>query len=96
MQKVIVQVPMSKKLRDSAQAVAQEYGFSSLQEALRVIATKLSKRDLNIHIGEKVEYLTPKEEKLLENMYKEFLEDEKAGKTFTAHSIDEMMKDLTL
>ena len=79
MTRVIVQVPMDKKLRDSAQVVAEEYGFSSLQEAMRVIMTKLAKKDLDIHIGEKVEYLTPREEAVLEKRYKEFLEDEKKG-----------------
>jgi hypothetical protein len=95
MTRVIVQVPMDKKLRDSAQKVALDYGFSSLQEALRVITTKLSKKDLDIHVREKIEYLTPREEKKLEEMYKEFLEDERKGQTKTYHSVDEMLKDLT-
>ncbi|OGM31360.1 hypothetical protein A2803_02535 [Candidatus Woesebacteria bacterium RIFCSPHIGHO2_01_FULL_44_21] len=95
MTRVIVQVPMDKKLRDSAQVVAEEYGFSSLQEAMRVIMTKLAKKDLDIHIGEKVEYLTPREEAVLEKRYKEFLEDEKKGNLKSYTSVDEMMKDLT-
>ena len=86
---------MDKKLRDSAQVVAEEYGFSSLQEAMRVIMTKLAKKDLDIHIGEKVEYLTPREEAVLEKRYKEFLEDEKKGNLKSYTSVDEMMKDLT-
>ena len=94
MQRVIVQIPMSKELRDQAQAVAQDYGFSSLQEIVRVLVTKLAHKDLGIHIDENVEYLTPKEDRILNEKYKRFLKEEKMGKTFIAHSVEEMIEEL--
>ena len=42
MQKVILQVPMSKKLRDSAAKSAKEMGFSSLQEVVRFLAKEIA------------------------------------------------------
>ena len=95
MQKVIVQVPTTKKLRDSAAKVAEEYGFSSLQEMLRVFLNKIAKREVKVSIEENVEYLTPQEDAVLEARYKEFLRDEKKGKVHTVHSVEEMMKHLT-
>ncbi len=42
MSRTILQIPMTKELRAKAEAVAQEYGFSSLQETVRVLLHKLS------------------------------------------------------
>ena len=95
MQRVTVQVPTTKKLRDSAAKVAEEYGFSSLQEMLRVFLNKIAKREVKVSIEENVEYLTPQEDAILEARYKEFLAEKKKGKTFTATSVEEMMKQLT-
>src|SRR3989337_2070779 len=40
MDTTILQIPMPKSLKKSAQDVANDYGFSSLQDLLRVILTK--------------------------------------------------------
>lgn len=50
MSKVIVQVPMDKKLRDDATKAAKEYGFSSLQEALRFFVKKIAEGKVDINI----------------------------------------------
>ena len=92
MDRIILQVPVSKVLKNEAQAVAEDYGFSSLQEVMRVMATKLARRDLDINIGEKQEILTPNEEAVLEKRYQEFLAARKKGKTVTVTSVEEMMK----
>jgi len=94
MQKVIVQVPTDKKLKDAATKRAEELGFSSLQEILRVFMAKLAKKQVSVSLEENVEYLTPQEDAILQEKYKEFLEEEKKGQVFTAHSVDEMMKHL--
>lgn len=49
MNKVIIQVPVSKQLRDSAERAAEEYGFSSLQEVLRVFLAKFANRSVSIN-----------------------------------------------
>lgn len=41
MAKVILQIPMDKKLRDEATKVAKVQGFSSLQELIRVFLTQM-------------------------------------------------------
>ncbi|MCH7729959.1 hypothetical protein IID21_00350 [Patescibacteria group bacterium] len=94
MQKVIVQVPMTKKLRDAATRAAKDSGFSSLQEVIRLFTTKLAKKQVSIDISG-VEYLTPQEDAILEKRYKEFLAEKKKGKTYKATSAKEMIRQLT-
>lgn len=94
MQKVTVQIPTTKKLRDRAAKSAVEYGFSSLQEMLRLVMNKIANKEIKVSLEENVEYLTPQEDVVLEQRYKDFLKEEKKGKTFEAHSVEEMMKQL--
>ena len=44
----VLQVPMSRSLRDEATRAAKEMGFSSLQEAVRVFLTLLEERKLKL------------------------------------------------
>lgn len=78
MQRVIVQVPMAKDLKEKAEAVSSGMGFSSLQEVIRVLLTKLSKKEISFRIeeAEEVTYLS----KAAEKRYKKAVEDIKAGK----------------
>lgn len=94
MSKVIVQVPTDKKLKDKATKSAQEMGFSSLQEILRLVMNKIANKEIKVSLEENVEYLTPQEDAVLEQRYKEFLKEEKKGNTFVAHSVEEMIKEL--
>jgi len=61
-----------------AETVASDMGFSSLQEAIRVILTKLSKKQLTLRIEEPEEItdLSP----TAERRFKKALADIKAGK----------------
>lgn len=43
---------MDKQLKVSAERVAKDYGFSSLQEAIRVLTTKFSKNQLKLSVYE--------------------------------------------
>lgn len=52
MNKVIVQIPVSKQLRDSAERMAEEYGFSSLQEVLRVFMKRFSNHSVALTFEE--------------------------------------------
>ncbi len=68
----ILQVPMSKSLKQSAQEVAHDYGFSSLQDILRVILTKLSRRELVVSIEETAIHLSKKNDQRYVKMSRDF------------------------
>lgn len=91
MNTTILQIPMSKSLKHSAAEVASEYGFSSLQDLLRVILTQLSRRELVVSI-EKPILLSQKNDSRYVKMSKEFAQN-KNTKDFS--SVHNLMKDLT-
>lgn len=79
MQRVILQVPMTKDLKESAQSASQDLGFSSLQETIRVLLTKLAKKELSLKVAEEAEeitYLSP----AAERRFKKAVADIKAGR----------------
>lgn len=91
MQRVVVQIPMTKDLKEKAEAVSSGMGFSSLQEVIRVLLTKLSKKEFSIRIeeAEEVTYLS----KAAEKRYKKTVEDIKAGRNITkTKNVDELLK----
>lgn len=75
MQRVIVQVPMSKQLKKKAEDISLDLGFSSLQEVIRVLLTKLSKKEFSLKV-EEGEYPS----KSLIKAIKQAKKDYKAGK----------------
>lgn len=75
MQRVVVQIPMSKELKEKADLVSADLGFSSLQEVIRVLLTKLSKKEFNLKV-EEGEYPS----KSLIKTIKQAEKDRKAGK----------------
>lgn len=78
--KVILQIPMPKTLKMSAEEVARDYGFSSLQEIIRVLLKKLSRRELSVAVqegeAEEILDLSPRAER----RYKKAIEDIKKGR----------------
>ena len=78
MQRVILQVPMSRELKEKAQSASSDLGFSSLQETIRVLLTKLSKRELTMSV-EPVEEITHLS-KTAEARFKKAVLDIKAGR----------------
>lgn len=50
MDTITLQVPMSRKLRDMATKAALDQGVSSLQEAVRIFATRLAKNQTSISL----------------------------------------------
>lgn len=87
MQRVIVQVPMSKELKKKAEVVSYDLGFSSIQETIRVLLTKLSKREFSLKV-EEVTYLSP----AVERKFKKAVADIKAGRNITkAKNINELL-----
>lgn len=51
MDKVTIQVPIKRSLRDKADLVAKEEGFDSLQSVIRILLTKFANRQLNIGLA---------------------------------------------
>ncbi len=90
MNTTILQIPMPKSLKKSAQEVASEYGFSSLQDLLRVILTKLSRRELIVSIESPV-YLSRNNKQRYIKMSQDFAQN-KNVKDFS--SVKELIKDL--
>ena len=93
MDTTILQVPITKSLRDSAVVVAKDSGFSSLQEVIRVFLTRFAKRDVGITF-EKFPAVTLSAKN--EKRYNKMVEDFKKGinvKSFD--NVDDLMNDLT-
>lgn len=96
MNKVTIQVPVDKALKISAEKVAIESGFSSLQEALRVFMTQFANKAVIFGFSQKTEdeILTPEQEAILTKQYNQAKKDIENGKGFVAHSVEDMMKQL--
>lgn len=96
MSKITLQVPVDRSLKLSAEKVVAEYGFSSLQEAIRVFMAQIAKKALAISFSPVTpdEVLTSKQETLLTREYKEARREIDAGKGITASSVEEMISQL--
>lgn len=91
--RVILQVPMSRNLKQSAEMVALDYGFSSLQETVRVILNKLARRELSVSIteAEEIVKLSPAAKK----RYKKMSQDFKTGQNiYQAKDADDLLQQL--
>jgi len=88
-----LQIPVSKSLKADATIVAKEYGFSSLQEIVRVMLAKLAKKELSITISE--QFPPVKLSAKNEARYAKMEEDFKTGKNvFYAKNVNEFLNDL--
>lgn len=72
--RTVLQVPLSAVIRDQALVAAQELGFSSLQEAIRILLVKLAARRLTISIEENIIPLSSAAEKRYTKMDRDFAE----------------------
>lgn len=89
--RIILQVPLPRTLKEQAEAVSADYGFSSLQEVIRVILRKLAQKKLILSIAEAEEItrLSPAAEK----RYKKAIIDIKTGRNITkTNNLDELFK----
>ncbi len=77
MNRTVLQVPMTIDLKEQAEIVSFDYGFSSLQEVVRFMLNKLARRELSITVSEveKIESLSPASQK----RYQKALSDIKKG-----------------
>ncbi len=74
----ILQIPVSKNLRMAAEEVAEDYGFSSLQEIIRVFMAKLATRKVDISFQETIP-LSPSAER----KYLKMIQEIEGGKNVT-------------
>lgn len=91
MDKTTLQVPVSKNLRAMAEQAAADYGFSSLQEVIRIFMKKLAQRTINISF-EEVTPLSTKMQKRLEKMEVDF---EKGKNIYSAETIKDFKEQFT-
>lgn len=92
MSRTVVQIPVSTELRDAAYKAAVTQGFSNLQEAMRVIMHNFSVGALKVEVfsEQKPVKLSAKAIK----RYNKMDEDRKAGKFYTANSLEEFFQQL--
>ena len=93
MQKTVLQIPMSKQLKDDAQKAALDRGFSSLQEVLRVFMKKLADKNIDFSFNEKG---TVRLSKKNAKRYSKILEDIESGKekVYAAKNVDDFLEQL--
>lgn len=71
MARTVLQVPVSKTLRAKAENAAYDFGFSSLQEVIRVFMTKLAQGAIEVSFQETVK-LSDEARNRYEKMDKDF------------------------
>lgn len=89
--RTVLQVPMSMDLRTAAAAAADDLGFSSLQEAVRILLKKLAKRQMTMGIEEMAIPLSPAAERRYLKMTEDF---ENNKNVYSAKNVDDLMLQL--
>ena len=94
MDSMILQVPMDKTFKLSAQKMAEDTGFSSLQDLVRFLLIQFTEKKFAVTVSQNVsdEILTSTQEKVLTKRYLQAKKDIAGGKGITTSSVDEMMK----
>ena len=93
MKNTVLQIPMSKDLRERAEKASNDLGFSSLQETVRVFLSKFSSGKITLSFEEQFP-----EEKLSVRKAKEYdaiIKDMRAGRNVkTAKNIEDFLSQL--
>ncbi len=90
MQKTTLQIPMDLRLKVEAEKAALDQGFSSLQELVRILLSKVAQNKIEV-IFEEVVQLSPKAEKRYIKATKDF---EKGKNVYTAKNVEEFFEQL--
>ena len=88
----ILQVPISKDLRDKAGTAAEKMGFSSLQESVRLFLNQLASNQIQVAFEPKTVRLSPRAEKRYNKMIQEIETGKVKLKTFK--TVKALMEDL--
>lgn len=90
MKRIILQIPMPEELKKSAEKASNDMGFSSLQEAIRVLLKKLATNKLQIDVYDVDE---PQLSAKAISRYNKIAKEIEAGKNITkTDNLDELFK----
>ena len=93
MSRTVLQIPLPKELKLSAEKAALDAGFSSLQEVLRVFMRKFASKKIDLAFEEeRVVYLSEKNDKRYEKMMKDI--ESGKEKIYHAKDVDDFIKQL--
>lgn len=90
MQKVTLQIPMNERLKVEAEKAALAQGFSSLQELVRVLLSKVAQRKIEVQF-EEVVILSKKNEKRYLKMTEDFKNNRNV---YTSKNVEEFLSKL--
>lgn len=90
MNRTVLQIPVSKNLRIKAEEAALDYGFSSLQEVLRVFMNRLANKSVEVSFRPIIN-LSVASAARLEKMDKDF---ESNKNLFIAKDLDDLKRKL--
>jgi antitoxin component of RelBE/YafQ-DinJ toxin-antitoxin module len=96
MRSVSLQVKIDESLKVAAAKAAQQQGFSSLQEVVRVFLTHLARYPVMVDFSfdEPDEILTKEQDEALVRQYNKVKKEVEGGEGFVAESAEEMIKHL--
>lgn len=86
-------IPINKMLKQQAESIAKEQGYSSLQEVLRVFLSGFAQRKVRTAFvqSDVVEALTDAQDAYVNKREEETRQVMKEGKAFSARTVKEMM-----
>ncbi len=89
-----IQIPMKMSLKKKAEKVAEDYGYSSIQEVVRVFLMSFSEGRIktSFMVEDTVEHISEEYEQFLDKRLKETKEAIKRGNAYTIHSAEELDK----
>ena len=90
MNKTILQIPISKELKEKAEEAASSQSFSSLQESVRIFLTKLANNRIEVTIQETIKLSEASEKRYL----KQTLDFEKGRNIKSANNVNGLMTQL--
>lgn len=89
MDTTILQIPISKKLRDKAVRTAESSGFSSLQDVIRLFLHQFVLQEIGVKFESKLVKLSPKNERRYRKMHEDIVSGKVKTKSFT--NVDDLM-----
>lgn len=92
MNRTVLQIPIAPLLRQQAEAASLDLGFSSLQDAVRLLLHKLARRELTVAVQEEE---VVKLSKNAQARYTQMNEDFRTGKNvYHAKNVDDFLRQL--
>lgn len=92
MNRTVLQIPIAPLLRQQAEAASLDLGFSSLQDAVRLLLHKLARRELTVAVQEEE---VVKLSKRAQGRYAKMDEDFRTGKNvYHANNVDDFLRQL--